>query len=72
MSRDGIEVAVTVQQVDASMVELGALKLVVLGRLKNSARKDRTDSPGKAKFLKIDASYCRNASDCRVFALTCP
>ena len=45
MSRDGIEVAVTVQQVDASLVELGALKLVVLGRLKNSARKDGTDSP---------------------------
>jgi len=44
MSRDGIDVAVTVQQVDASMVELGALKLVVLGRLKNSARKDSADS----------------------------
>ena len=47
MSRDGIEVEVTVQQDDASMVELGALKLVVLGRLKNSTRKDSTDSPGK-------------------------
>ena len=72
MSREGIEVDVTVQQEDASMVELGALKLVVFGRLKNSTRKDSTDSPGREKFLKIEASYCRNASDCSVFALTCP
>src|SRR5260370_18679038 len=34
------------------MVELGALKLIVLGGLKNSERKDGTDSPGKAKLLK--------------------
>ena len=47
------------------MVELGALKLVVFGRLKNSARKDSMDSPGNAK-LNIDASYCLNASDWRV------
>ena len=72
MSRDGMEVEVTVQQDEASIVELGALKLVVFGRLKNSTRNDSTDSPGRAKFLKIEASYCRNASDCRVKAFTCP
>ena len=64
-----MEVDVMVQQNDASMVELGALKLVVFGRLKNSARKDSTGSPRRAKFLKIKISYCRNASDCKVKAL---
>jgi hypothetical protein len=54
------------------MVELGALKLVVFGRLKNSARKDSMDSPGNAKFLNIDASYCLNASDWSVYAFTWP
>jgi hypothetical protein len=54
------------------MVALGALKLVVFGRLKNSTRKDSTDSPGKAKFLKTEASYCRKVSDCKVNAFTCP
>ena len=72
MSRDGTDVAVTVQQHDASMVALGALKLVVFGKLKNSARKDSTDSPGKVKFLKIETSYCRNASDCSVKAFSIP
>jgi hypothetical protein len=81
MSREGTDVLIIVAPDVVSIValfggptplELGALKLVVFGRLKNSARKDSTDSPGKAKFLKIDASYCRNASDCRVFAFTCP
>jgi hypothetical protein len=67
-----MDVDVTVQHDDASMVELGALKLVVFGRLKNSTRKDSTDSPGRAKFLKTEASYCRNASDCNVKAFTCP
>ena len=37
----------------------GGLKLVVLGELKNSARKDSTVSLGIAKFLNIDASYWR-------------
>ena len=36
---------------------VGALKLFVFGRLKNSARKERTDSPGSEKFLNTDASY---------------
>lgn len=58
-----MEVEVIVQHDEASIVELGALKLVVFGRLKNSARKERVDSPGIAKSLKIDASYWRKASD---------
>jgi hypothetical protein len=42
MSRDRTDVAVTVQQDDASTVALGALKLVVFGKSKNSTRKDST------------------------------
>jgi hypothetical protein len=57
MSRDGTDVEVTAQQDVEVMVEPGALKLFVLGRLKNSARKERTDSPGSVKFLNTDASY---------------
>jgi hypothetical protein len=50
MSRDGMEVDVTVQQEDASMVELGALKLVVFGRLK----KIRTEKT--ALILRVERS----------------
>jgi hypothetical protein len=35
---------------------LGAAKLTVFGKLKNSARKESVLSPGREKFLKIEAS----------------
>jgi hypothetical protein len=72
MSRDGIEVEVTAQHEEEVIVEPGALKLVVFEMLKASARKESVDSPGSAKFLKIDASYCLCMSDSNTFARTVP
>jgi hypothetical protein len=78
MSREGTDVEVIAQQDDEVTVAdgepagVGALKLLVLGRLKNSARKDRTDSPGREKFLNTDASYWRYRSEFSVYARTCP
>ena len=52
MSREGTEVAVTCPPAVESIVELGAAKLVVLERLKNSARNERTLSRVRLMFLK--------------------
>ena len=67
-----MDVEVIAQHDEDVTVEPGALKLFVFGKLKNSARKESTDSPVIAKFLNTEASYCRNASDCSVSALICP
>jgi hypothetical protein len=55
MSRDGTEVEFTVQHDDVSMVAMGALKLFVFGRLKNSTRKRRNKAvipDGRTKYLE--------------------
>src|ERR1700733_7985668 len=44
-SRDGTDVDVTAQHDEDVTVAPGALKLLVFGRLKNSARNESTDSP---------------------------
>ena len=59
MERGELEELVTCPAAALSMVTLlGALKLTVFGKLKNSARKESTLSPGNEKFLKMEASNC--------------
>jgi hypothetical protein len=50
-----MEVKVVVQQDEASITTLVALRLVVFGSLKNSATKERINSPRIEKSLKTDA-----------------
>jgi len=70
MSREGTEVLVIWPPDEASIVAFGAPKLVVLVRLKNSARNDSTLSRGMAKFLKTEPSYWRKRSVRSVSART--
>jgi hypothetical protein len=50
-----MEVKVVVQQDEASITTLVALRLVVFGSLKNSATKERINSPRIEESLKTDA-----------------